>query len=275
MPTLFHQDVTTPQAPTPRHWIYLLHGILGQGGNLRSVARRWIEERPDTGAVLVDLRLHGRSQDQPPPDTLAACAEDVEALASALQRPLRSVLGHSFGGKVAMQLAARNESIQELWVLDSLPGTRPDGTRSEDTLGVLEVLDSLPPRFASREEFLEAVQAKGLSTSIAQWLAMNVKRDGEHFRLITDLGRVRSLLDDYFDQDLWSVLEAPRAAHTHLVVGGRSDVLNADDRARAARAAEAAPGHVQVHTLAEAGHWLHAEAPDALHALLVGFPPAR
>ncbi|HEV7554585.1 MAG TPA: alpha/beta fold hydrolase, partial [Kofleriaceae bacterium] len=57
----------------------LTHGIYGAGHNWRSIARKLVERRPEWAVALVDLRHHGRSEGGTPPDTVAACADDLRA----------------------------------------------------------------------------------------------------------------------------------------------------------------------------------------------------
>src|SRR6201999_468457 len=52
-----------PKEATPSRWLLVLHGIFGSGRNWGSIARRLVEARPEWGAVLVDLRLHGQSRE--------------------------------------------------------------------------------------------------------------------------------------------------------------------------------------------------------------------
>src|SRR5262245_2654909 len=79
--------------------IIFLHGILGRGNNLRTIARRFVEARPDWTAWLVDLRGHGRSPKALPNPSLEAAARDVVDLAAQAAQPVRAIVGHSFGGK--------------------------------------------------------------------------------------------------------------------------------------------------------------------------------
>jgi pimeloyl-ACP methyl ester carboxylesterase len=53
---LLHVDLVTAAGATPTRAFLFLHGILGQGTNLRTLARRFVEARPMVQAVLVDLR---------------------------------------------------------------------------------------------------------------------------------------------------------------------------------------------------------------------------
>src|SRR4051812_33412858 len=130
---LAHVIVTSPSLPAgeaPSRLLLFLHGILGSGPNWRTFAKQIVAARPDWGAVLVDLRLHGESQDGfAPPHTLAAAAADLEELIATLEqtdeaaplvvRPrVRGVLGHSFGGKVALELARqRAGDLDQLFVV--------------------------------------------------------------------------------------------------------------------------------------------------------------
>src|ERR1700679_538748 len=114
-----HARVTAPGAE-PSRWMLVLHGILGSGANFRSFARRLAAARPDWGFVLVDLRMHGQSQEAPPPHTLAAAAEDLVRLGVELALPIAGVMGHSFGGKVALAYTgAAPRELEQVWVLDA------------------------------------------------------------------------------------------------------------------------------------------------------------
>lgn len=247
-------------------WALFLHGILGSRGNLRSLARAFVSARAGWGAVLVDLRKHGQSQDLDPPHTVEAAANDLREI--DLDAPVGAVIGHSFGGKVALAYAAAApRELEEVWILDSNPGARPTARGSEATLEVLSTLEALPRRWPSREAFVERIVEAGRGELLGGWLAMNLEREGDDFELRLDLVAIRALLDDYFARDLWDVFESPPGdTEMHLVIGARSTVLDESDRQRAEEAARRSD-RVHVHTL-DAGHWLHVEAPDALAALL-------
>lgn len=270
---LQHALVTAPSA-TPARWMFALHGILGSGTNLRSFAKRVAAAFPEWGFILPDLRMHGLSQGAPPPHTLAAAADDLVRLSEHLGLPIAGVLGHSFGGKVALAyLDRRAERLDQAWILDASPSARPRGERAGATAQIVAMLRALPQPLASREAFLAIVANHGHAKGTAEWLAMNLRRADDGFRLRLDLDAVTALLDDYFAVDLWHVLEEGRfARQLHMVVGGASDAL---DPADCARLATLGPP-VETHVLAGAGHWVHVDAPDALFALLAGaLAPSR
>jgi pimeloyl-ACP methyl ester carboxylesterase len=269
---LHHALVTAPSLPAeaPTRWMFALHGILGSGTNLRSLAKRLAAACPDWGFILPDLRVHGLSQDALPPHTLAAAAADLHRLAAHLGLPIAGVLGHSFGGKVALAYLDQDRSAQPLdqaWILDASPSARPRGERAGATAAIVAMLAAMPQPLPSRERFVEIVAAHGHPRGIAEWLAMNLRRSDDGFRLRLDLDAVRALLDDYFTVDLWRVLEdGNRARELHMVLGGASDALDPADRARL----KTLGSRVHTHVLEGAGHWVHVDAPDALFALLAG-----
>ena len=222
--------------------LVVLHGIYGRGRNWTTIARGVVERRAEWSVVLVDLRLHGRSRGFLPPHDLDACARDVEELG-----PRDAILGHSFGGKVALLAGA-----PRVWVVDSDPGARePAG----DSWGMLEWLRAHPGPFARREDAVDALVAAGYARATALWMATNLE-DG---RWIFDPAALESLLRDYFRRDLWERV----GRSTVFVRGTRSPVIGSDAVARI-RAAGA-----ELHEL-DASHWVNADAPDALVALLAG-----
>lgn len=263
--TLHREPIAKPGA-TPAHWLVAMHGILGSGGNWRSIARRLTERRPDWGVMLVDLRGHGRSPHGEPPHTVAACAEDVAALLAQLGN-VHAIAGHSFGGKVALATRARRPpGLVQTWMFDSSPGSRPDRARdpTDPVARLIAAMERLPRTWAKRDDFVQAIVADGHARPLAQWLAMNLEPEGGAYTLRLALDQIRSLIADYLDQDLWASALDPALGDLELVIATDSDVVNAADRARVAHP----PPHIHVE-LVHAGHWLHVDAPDVVLDLLV------
>lgn len=263
-----HKALVQAPSSTPTRAVLFLHGILGTGANLRSLAQAFVQADPTCAALLIDLRLHGRSRALSPPHDVRACADDLCALEPTLAWPVSAIVGHSFGGKVALAYHEQRPALERVVLLDSGPGVRPDRAGSEETMTVIAMLEQLPKRYARREQFIELVHAQGHSRAIADWLAMNLTRVSDGFELATDLSGIRALLDSYFSLDMWPVLEGS-SARLDVVIGGRSRVWNAQDRTRIEALAARAPDRVYVHVLPEAGHWVHADAPEALKAALL------
>jgi pimeloyl-ACP methyl ester carboxylesterase len=126
----------------------------------------------------------------------------------------------------------------------------------------------MPRLLPSRERFVQIVEERGHDRTFAAWLAMNLRRVDGGYELRVDMNAIRALFESYYEIDLWPVVERHEKARDMIfVVGGKSDVVGPADRARLAEIAARAP-HVTVHTLPEAGHWLHVDDPEGLFAIV-------
>lgn len=299
---LAHQAV---QQEGARGTAYVLHGVLGSGNNFRSFVLRLTRERPEWRFVLVDLRHHGRSVGAEPPNTIEACVQDLLELSGALGTLPEIVIGHSFGGKVALAYArhlsrvesipgaapdvgnhlesipdggkARVESIpdietaraalQQVWALDSNPGAQKPGPDNQ-VLRVMAALRATSGPFPTRQAAVDALtMGRGLSTGLAQWLVTNLERRGDELVWRYDLDAIEELLEDYFREDLWDYLEAARGApEHHLLVAERSDRWTGAIRDRVRHLPPSAS--VRLHELPDAGHWVHVDNPTGLLAIL-------
>jgi esterase len=269
-PILNHSRVVAP-GREPARWLLILPGIYGTGRNWGTIAKRLVEVRPEWGVLLVDLRLHGGSTGFPPPHTLAAAADDVDRLVDHLDFHAAAVLGHSFGGKVALLYARRHgDELRQVWVMDSTPAARePEGSAWR----MIEVIRTLPEEFDSRQDAIAALEREGrYPTALAQWMAMNLELHDGRYRWRLDIDGVEEMLRDFFRTELWDVVdEPPGAVELHFVKATRSDTMDELSESRVAQASRAS-SRIHLHYV-DAGHWLNADNPDALVALLSGNLP--
>lgn len=218
---------------------------------------------------MLDLRGHGESPPGEPPHTVAAAAQDV--VATLGPDGAASLLGHSFGGKVALAAAARWPGLQQVWVVDTgLAPRTPAGLawRLAQWLGT-----ELPARVADRAEAVAWLEARGVPRPVAQWFAMNLEREGADLRWRLDGDVMRALLEDFFRVDGWALLaQVPPTVEVHLVQALGSDAWSRTDEERAAAAAAA--GRAQWHRL-PGGHWLNVDNPDGLLDLVAPRLPDR
>jgi pimeloyl-ACP methyl ester carboxylesterase len=260
---LFHEAIASGE---PARWLVFTHGICGSGGNWRTIARKVVARRPEWGVQLVDLRQHGRSEPGEPPQTIAACADDLRALIAELSN-VDALAGHSFGGKVVLATRALVPVVQT-WTFDSAPGPRTPDTTNDTVLRLLAFVDHSGPRWQRREDFVAALVADGHAPSLAQWFAMNlVPADGGGFvvRLHTDA--IRALLADYGRVDLWpTVLDSTRGA-VELVRASRSTTYTDGELAKPL------PPHVHA-SVVDGGHWLNVDNPTAVVELIAERLPA-
>lgn len=263
-PRLNHSRVTAT-GREPERWMLFLHGIYGSGRNWGSIARRVVDARPEWGVILVDLRMHGRSLGFSPPHTLEASAGDLDALVESLDLHAAAVLGHSFGGKVALLYAMRHgDELEQVWIMDSTPAVRePSGSAWR----MIETVRALPAEFSSRADAVEGLRAAGYATGVAEWMAMNLEISDGLYRWRLDLDAVEEMLRDFFRADLWETVENPPAAvEIHFVKATGSDTL--EESAVARVDAAAGGGRVFLHRV-EGGHWINTDNPDEVVRLLV------
>ena len=262
---------------TPERWLVVLHGIYGSGRNWNTVARRLVRARTDWGVLLVDLREHGDSRGFPPPHTLAAAAADLRDLIGGSGLAVAGVLGHSFGGKVALRYTrdrARDhaQELATLWVVDASPEARAPAGSAWDMLAAVR---QTPGPFPSREDAVQALVARGVAAPVAEWMALNLAADAEGtraYRWRLDFQAMEDLLGDFFRSDLWSVVDdPPPGLDLHVVKAEESSVLSEAACGRIEEAG-ARTGRVHLHRVA-GGHWVNADNPDALIELLeAGLP---
>ena len=254
--------------PSAAKLALFLHGALGSGNNLRSLATKLGKLRPEYRFCLVDLRHHGASQGAPPPNTLEACAGDLAVLIEQLGQEPAVIAGHSFGGKTALMFAQLFPGrARQLWVLDSNPGRQVPSTDNE-VIRVIHAVRATTTPAPERGAVVTELMAQGLSSGTSNWLATNLERRAEGFVWRFNLDAIHELMLDYFRVDLWPVLESGATdTDFRIVVAERSDRWAPENRARLQELAQTRPT-TRLDVVPNAGHWLHVDNPGFLLELL-------
>jgi esterase len=257
----------------PSAWLMMLHGAFGQGRNWATVAKKFLQQKPSWGVVLVDLREHGESVGISGSPTIQQAAEDLELVAASLDGPCVAVCGHSFGGKVALAWTAspsRRTPLEQVWIVDSTPAPVP--RESGEAWRMLQLIRRLPDTFPSRAAAAEAMQSAGLSSPIAAWMATNLQRTGEQVHWRFNIDALEPLLLDFYTTDLWPVVDLPPTdVRLHFIKATQSDLIDTTTAARILSAAETT-GRVFLHEI-PGGHWLNSDNPDGIVELLDALLP--
>lgn len=243
-----HHQVSGPEQGVP---LVILHGLFGSADNWRSHVKQWQESRR---VVAVDLRNHGRSP-HAATMTYQAMAEDVVALLDRLGIERCDLLGHSMGGKVAISVARLYpQRLASLIVADVAPVAYDHG--HEAIFDAMRQVESDAPE--SRKQ-ADAAMAKHVETpAIRMFLATNLERgDDGVMRWRVGLAEIEAA---YAEIAAEPAGEDSYAGPTLVIRGSRSDYV---DDALLPQIRAVLP-EAQIHTL-DAGHWLHAEAPEAFH----------
>ena len=250
------------QAPgtDPTKTAFVLHGILGNQKNWRSFARRFVSDHPDWSLVLVDLRNHGKSIQATGHHTVRAAAEDLVRLATAVGTP-DAVIGHSFGGKVALVFSTLCK-LEQCWVLDSIPTLQSEDAR-EELRRVFRTLENAGAPFTSRDEMPLVLRAQGVAESLVLWMTTNLTRTEFGFNWSFQLDHCRDMIEDYFNLDAMAILSAA-TTQIHLVHAER----NSQWTPALVSQIEATHSSVQTHLLQDADHWVHVDNPNGLLAIM-------
>jgi len=237
--------------------LIVLHGFLGMGANWKSHARNW--SSLGYRIHLVDQRNHGKSFRSSEFNYGVMC-EDLRRLMEHLQIKDAFLLGHSMGGKTAMEFACRYpQYVRALAVVDI--GAKcypPHHQKILEGLAALD-LDSLK----SRAEADAHLQAYVPELGIRQFLLKNLywKNPGQldlyiHIDVLKNAGQaIGKALDSdaYFEKS------------TLFISGGQSDYILPEDKPILHQHFP----NVQMTAIPVAGHWPHAEQPVAFSETLL------
>ncbi len=235
-------------------------------------AKRLVEACPHYRIVLADIRGHGRSLDAPLPDTLEACAADLQRLTSESGWRVEVVSGHSFGSKVAVEYARSAQKlghpVKALWILDADPtaaraSSGSEADRPDDVDRVLKALrevTSEQTEFERRSIFTGALEERGIAAPVAGWLATQLRLGGELYRFRLDLDRIETLLADYRTTDHWSAIESlSSTGRVSFFFGEESPVVSPSVRDRFFELGRLNPQACSVYEVKGARHWLHVD----------------
>ena len=234
--------------------LLILHGLFGSGGNWRRVAR---ELAPTRRVLTVDLRNHGAS---PWADSMSyrEMAGDVLRLIEREGLQRADVLGHSMGGKTAMALALLcPELVNRLVVVDIAPVAYAD--RLSAFAEAMRAIDTL--HAASRDEVRQRLASLVPDASVVPFLMQNLVARNSHFDWRVNLGAILNSIPTLsgFPSELLGLrFKRP----VNVIAGGHSDYVKQAD------GAEFRPMFPQVciDVIEPAGHWVHADQPDAFVA---------
>jgi pimeloyl-ACP methyl ester carboxylesterase len=230
--------------------LVIAHGLFGAGRNWTSLAKRLAKSRP---VIVVDMRNHGDSPWSDEAGYRAMAADLAETVAAA--GGVADVLGHSMGGKAAMALAlSAPERVRRLIVADIAPVAYDHA--HGDYVAAMRAVDL--SRVARRSDADPMLAAAIPQAPLRAFILQNLVIEEGRARWRPNLDALAASMDELlsFPADL------PRArwdGPALFLRGGASDYV-AEAHAPAVRARFPA---ARIETLDGAGHWLHADRPEA------------
>jgi pimeloyl-ACP methyl ester carboxylesterase len=243
--------LTTQEYGTGAPELLIAHGLFGSGRNWGAIAKRLSNDRR---VVTVDMRNHGTS--------LWSDRHDYAAMADDLAKAIdgkSDVLGHSMGGKAAMQLALSHpDSIRKLVIADIAPVAY--GHSQRDLIAAMRAVDlsRVVKRSDANEQLAQRIDDAGVRAFLLQSLDVAAKT----WRLNLDT----------LDAEMATIIGWPDSpgrfdGPTLILSGALSDYVRPEHRA----AIKAQFPNARFAKIRDAGHWLHADKPREFEAAVRAF----
>lgn len=241
--------------------LIILHGLFGSLGNWGWHSKQLAENYSVYG---VDLRNHGDSPHSAEMD-YPSMAQDIAAFLQRQEIGPCSIVGHSMGGKVAMELALSDASLlSKLIVVDIAPVHY--ASAADGHLAVIEGMSKL--NFDEIENRREAeIFLKGYikDEDTRKFVLTNLVRDGEGgYRWRLNLDGISRNYDRLREKPgPGKAFEKP----TLFIKGALSNYIQTEHQQETL---ESFP-NASVKVIMETGHWVHAEKPQAVQKILKDF----
>tara|TARA_R100001369_G_scaffold954_1_gene3008 strand:+ start:29075 stop:29839 length:765 start_codon:yes stop_codon:yes gene_type:complete len=236
-----------------------LHGFLGMGDNWKTLGNKFSEEGYQVH--LIDQRNHGRS-----PHTsemnYEVMSQDIKNYCDTHNLKNIILLGHSMGGKVAMQIAADfPELMQKLIIVDIAP--KYYAPHHQEILEGLQALENqnLTSRGDAEDFLAEYIPDTGTRLFLLKNLYWKTK-EKLSLRLNLEVLQEASknvglaLADDV-------VFEKP----TLFINGGNSNYITKEDKPLILKHFP----NASIKTIEGAGHWVHAEKMPEFFKIVTEF----
>ena len=241
--------------------VLVLHGLFGSLSNWGWHCKQLAQQYAVYG---VDLRNHG---DSPHSDQLdyQVMADDVRELIVRLELKSCCIVGHSMGGKVAMQLALGfPDLVEKLVIVDIAPVSYPEN--ADRHRSVLVGMDAVKlNEIKSRAEAEVTLRDYIPQEATRKFLLTNLVRNKEgsfEWRLDKD-----SIRKNYANLRAELIATMSFLKPVLFIKGSLSPYIKPEHEAQIKELFPAA----SVKLLMDAGHWLHAEKPQALQKILLKF----
>jgi esterase len=237
--------------------IILIHGLFGRLENLNMVAKVLAENYRVTS---VDVRNHGDSFHDSVMD-YPTMAQDIIEVMQHLAIKSAIVLGHSMGGKIAMELALTSpERVEKLIIADIAPVAYPPH-HNEIIAGLKSIdLASIKQRKDADNQLSQYVDNIG----VRQFLLRNLSSDNNQFSFKCNIANIDAnypnIMKTYQGSNSYSgpTLFIKGANSDYILPGHRTEILRLFPQSRA-------------RVIQGAGHWLHAEKTVAFNRSVESF----
>ncbi|HEV8718904.1 MAG TPA: alpha/beta fold hydrolase [Candidatus Binatia bacterium] len=240
------------------HPLIILHGLFGSLENWRTLSKTCSQSFQ---VFALDQRNHGRSLHSEV-FNYRVMVEDLREFLQQQGLSSTHLLGHSMGGKAAMQFAITYpQKVDKLVVVDIAPRAYPP--EHDDIFAALFSLEVQDLR--SRQQADIALARKIPDLSLRQFLLKNLEREASGgFRWRINLDAIYKS----YAEILKGLEGTGQFRHPALFIrGGNSGYIHPEDEPTI----KAIFPQAQLVTIPRTGHWVHAEAPQEFASIVLNF----
>lgn len=237
--------------------LFILHGLFGSSDNWQTLGKRFAE---DYTVYLVDQRNHGHSphSDEFNYDLLA---DDLNELIKDTGEDNVNLIGHSMGGKAVIAFAVKYpELIDKLIVADI--GYKSYPMHHDVILEGLKALDL--GQIGSRGEADDVMKTYIPEFGVRQFLLKNlywVEKGKLGWRI--NIPVLEAEMENILAEIEFDTIDT----ETLFIRGEKSNYILESDYEDIRRKFP----NSRIHTLEEAGHWVHAESPEEFYNVVKEF----
>lgn len=236
--------------------IVILHGLFGQADNLDPLARSLTSEYQ---VIQFDLRNHGQSPHHPQ-HSYPDMANDVLENLSQLNIDCFHLLGHSMGGKVAMQIALTHaKRVKSLIVEDISPIDYPD--RHSKIISAMQAVNL--EEIKNRQQAAQQLQ-QTIDPATCQFLLKSLKLIEQKWVWQFNLD---ALAAQYPQICGFPTHNKEYISPCLFIKGGNSDYITQDNFNSIDNYFPLAKFKI----VQGAGHWIHAEKPNVMNKIVLDF----
>jgi esterase len=241
--------------------LLILHGLFGSADNWNTLAKKFSE---DYLVYAIDLRNHGLSPHSSDWN-YEIMANDILELINGEGLTKVNIIGHSMGGKVAMNLAFRNpELIENLIVVDIAPRYYPPHHQE-----VIEAILAVDLKNASsRKEAELTLRGKVNNEAVVQFLLKNLYwqdiLDKKVLAWRMNIDVIAKKIEEVGQENILIESENVKKLKATFIKGELSNYINQSDEILIKEMFKSA----NIIEIKNSGHWVQAEKPEEFYNVI-------